>query len=170
MEPVDTPDEYDFKRAFSVDYSFDLEDFAHLALYGPGKVPGEVEACFEGLAIGTESHEASAVLTADLLLTKNLGEILKDVEESADVTVVPAETESAVAPAIGAVVAMETADAATWAVAAAGDEVRPSLFFCWLCRLPLSARRSGPPIVLKLSVPFAAHAQTHAGPPFESRD
>ena len=55
------------------------------------------------------------------------------------------------------------------AVATEGVEVRPSLFFCWLCRLPLSARRSGPPIVLKISVRFAAHAQTHAGPPFGNR-
>ncbi len=130
-------DEFDFMGACNLEEGFDENDIAKLALYGPGQVPGEIEARFAGLAIGTESNEGSAVLTADLSLTRDLDEIREDVEESADVTVLTVvtaeagffhvpllylpEAESAVAPAIGAVADTEPA-------VAAEDEVRPS--FC----------------------------------------
>ena len=138
---------------FRLHPGFGANDYERLQRDRRAEIDGLIGGVDEGLgalADGDFSDEESAGLNEE------------GAQNDAEVRVLRTDV-AAEAPA------MEPADAAPQLVAAAGDEVRPSLFFCWLCRLPLSARRSGPPIVLKISVPFAAHAQTHAGPPFENR-
>ena len=138
---------------FSLHPGFVANDYALLVRDRPGEIDDLIDGAAEGLgalADGDFSDDESACLNEELAQNDAEARVLRpDVAAEAPAT--------------------EPADAAPRHVAAAGDEVRPSLFFCWLCRLPLSARRSGPPIVLKISVPFAAHAQTHAGPPFGNR-
>ena len=132
---------------FSLHPGFVANDYALLVRDRPGEIDDLIDGAVEGLgalADGDFSDEESARLNEESAQNDAEGRVLR--------TDVAAE-----APATEPAVATE------------GVEVRPSLFFCWLCRLPLSARRSGPPIVLKISVPFAAHAQTHAGPPFGNR-
>jgi hypothetical protein len=138
---------------FRLHPGFGANDYERLQRDRPDEIDGLIGGADEGLgalADGDYSDDESACLKEERAQNDAEARVLRpDVAAEAPAT--------------------EPADAAPRAVAAAGDEVRPSLFFCWLCRLPLSARRSGPPIVLKISVPFAAHAQTHAGPPFENR-
>ena len=153
------PEEVDLVQMFGLNANdFDANDIEQLVRNRTGEVDGLFDGAAEGLGAlegGDYSDEESAIL-AEILA--------QDAAELQDLRL----NVAADAPAIGAVVAKEPADAAPHE----GDEVRPIsfLFLGWLCRLPLSARRSGPPVVLKLSVPFAAHAQTHAGPPFENRE
>ena len=138
---------------FSLRPAFVANDYERLVRDRPDEIDDLIGGADEGLgalADGDFSDDESARLNEERA------------QNDAEVRVLRTDV-AAEAPA------MEPADAAPRHVAAAGDEVRPSLFFCWLCRLPLLARRSGPPIVLKISVPFAAHAQTHAGPPFGNR-
>ena len=138
---------------FRLHPGFGANDYERLQRDRPDEIDGLIGGADEGLgalADGDYSDDESAGLNEERA------------QNDAEVRVLRTDV-AAEAPA------MEPADAAPRHVAEAGDEVRPSLFFCWLCRLPLSARRSGPPIVLKISVPFVAHAQTHAGPPFGNR-
>ena len=159
--PANAPDEDDqieqsglrLIEQFRLHPGFVANDYERLVQDRTGEIDELIEGANEGLgalADGDFSDEESAHLNEE------------SAQNDAEVRVLRTDV-AAEAPA------MEPADAAPRHVAAAGDEVRPSLFFCRLCRLPLSARRSGPPIVLKISVPFAAHAQTHAGPPFGNR-
>ena len=153
--PANAPDEDDqieqsglrLIEQFRLHPGFVANDYERLVQDRTGEIDELIEGANEGLgalADGDFSDEESAHLNEE------------SAQNDAEVRVLRTDV-AAEAPAMDPAVATE------------GVEVRPSLFFCRLCRLPLSARRSGPPIVLKISVPFAAHAQTHAGPPFGNR-